>query len=73
MGLQEKTGENGGLKWQDFHLAPGESVESAYQGAALLILELANAPDGYANEPQIQDNLQRLRGYLLGTMPLSPW
>jgi hypothetical protein len=63
--LQEQTGEEaGGWKWQDFQLAPWESAESPYQGAALLMLEVENAPDGYANEPEILGNMERLRGYL---------
>jgi squalene-hopene/tetraprenyl-beta-curcumene cyclase len=63
--LQEETGENaGGWKWQDFNLAPWESEESPYQGAALLLLEVENAPDGYAGEPEIQDHLERLLKYL---------
>ena len=38
--LQERAGENaGGWKWQDFNLAPWESGESGYQGAALLAVK----------------------------------
>jgi squalene-hopene/tetraprenyl-beta-curcumene cyclase len=63
--LQEKTGDNaGGWKWQDFNLAPWESAESPYQGAALLMLEVENAPDGYTGEPEIHDHLERLEEYL---------
>jgi squalene-hopene/tetraprenyl-beta-curcumene cyclase len=63
--LQEETGENvGGWKWQNFHLAPFESVESGYLGAALLMLEIDRAPDGYASEAQIQEHLIQLRNYL---------
>jgi hypothetical protein len=63
--LQEKTGKNaGGWKWQDFHLAPWESVESAYQGAALLAMALGNAPDRYANGPDIRGHLELLQEYL---------
>lgn len=63
--LQQVSGENAGSwKWQDFDLAPWESGESAYQGAALLLLEIENAPDGYASEPQIQAHLQQLEQYL---------
>jgi squalene-hopene/tetraprenyl-beta-curcumene cyclase len=63
--LQEKTGKNaGGWRWQDFHLSPWEAGESGYQGAALLMLVVENAPDGYAKEPAIQENLQLLQGYL---------
>lgn len=63
--LQEEAGENaGGWKWQDFHLAPWESAESPYQGAALLMLEVENTPDGYAGEPEVHDHLERLQEYL---------
>ncbi len=63
--LQEKAGESaGGWRWQNFQLAPWESGESAYQGAALLMLAVENAPDGYAREPQIQEYLEGLREYL---------
>jgi squalene-hopene/tetraprenyl-beta-curcumene cyclase len=63
--LQETTGERaGGWKWQDFHLAPWESEESAYQGAALMAAAAANAPEGYAGEPEVRGHLDRLQGYL---------
>jgi squalene-hopene/tetraprenyl-beta-curcumene cyclase len=63
--LQEKTGEDaGGWQWQEFDLAPWESAESPYQGAALLLLAVENAPDGYAGEPEIHDHLERLQEYL---------
>jgi len=71
--LQESTGPNaGGWKWQDFHLAPWESVESAYQGAALLMLEVQNAPDGYVNEPQVHEYIQRLQQYLQRNYAAQP-
>jgi squalene-hopene/tetraprenyl-beta-curcumene cyclase len=63
--LQQKTGERaGGWLWQDFHLAPWESNQSAYQGAALLAVEVGKAPDGYANEPGVRPHVQRLSEYL---------
>jgi hypothetical protein len=63
--LQERAGENaGGWKWQDFNLAPWESVESGYQGAALLAVKAENAPDGYAAGPDAAPYLERLREYL---------
>jgi squalene-hopene/tetraprenyl-beta-curcumene cyclase len=71
--LQEETGENaGGWKWQDFHLAPWESGESGYLGAALLMLEIDSAPDGYASEPQIHEHLVRLKQYLQTHYPSQP-
>jgi squalene-hopene/tetraprenyl-beta-curcumene cyclase len=72
--LQEETGEKAGAwKWQDFHLAPWESVESGYQGAALLMLEVGKAPDQYADEPGVREHVERLRQYLrrqYATQPL---
>ncbi|MGC1871378.1 MAG: hypothetical protein WA700_10515 [Acidobacteriaceae bacterium] len=63
--LQEITGRNaGGLKWQDFHLAPWESAESAYQGAALLAVALGNIPDHYTDGPDIGEHLWMLQEYL---------
>ena len=57
--LQQATG---GWKWQDFHLAPWESAESAYQGAALLALEIGKTPDNYGT--QSNPHLDRLWDYL---------
>ena len=63
--LQERQGENaGGWKWQDFDLAPWESVQAGYQGAALLAVQAESAPDGYAAEPATSPYLERLREYL---------
>jgi squalene-hopene/tetraprenyl-beta-curcumene cyclase len=59
--LQEKTG---GWKWQDFDLGPWEGAESSYQGAALLMLAVGAAPDGYASEPGVREYSERLRQYL---------
>jgi len=72
--LQEQTGDIAGAwKWQDFHLAPWESVESGYQGAAWLMLEVGTAPDQYASDPEVRENVARLRQYLrrqYATQPL---
>jgi squalene-hopene/tetraprenyl-beta-curcumene cyclase len=63
--LQEKTGADaGGFKWQDFHLAPWESPESGYQGAALMAVALGDTPDNYASESGVRENLERLKQYL---------
>ncbi len=64
--LQLTTGQNaGGWDWQNFHEAPWESSESAYQGAAMIAIALGDAPAQYSNEPDVQDHLGRLRAYLL--------
>jgi squalene-hopene/tetraprenyl-beta-curcumene cyclase len=63
--LQEVTGENaGGWKWQNFHLAPWESAESAYQGAAMLALAVGGVPEGYSSEPGVREHMERLEDYL---------
>jgi squalene-hopene/tetraprenyl-beta-curcumene cyclase len=60
--LQERAGENaGGWKWQDFSLAPWESGEAGYQGAALLAVKAEDAPDGFAAGPDAAPYLGRLR------------
>jgi squalene-hopene/tetraprenyl-beta-curcumene cyclase len=71
--LQEPAGENaGGWQWQDFKLAPWESAESGYQGAALLAVKAESAPDGYATEADATPYLERLRGYLEREYPSQP-
>jgi squalene-hopene/tetraprenyl-beta-curcumene cyclase len=63
--LQEVSGENaGGWKWQDFHLAPWESAESGYQGAAMFALAVGSTPEGYASEPGTREHMERLGDYL---------
>jgi squalene-hopene/tetraprenyl-beta-curcumene cyclase len=63
--LQEKTGADaGGWKWQNFHLAPWESSESGYQGAALMAVALGEAPENYASQTQVRDHLELLKQYL---------
>ena len=71
--LQEESGENtGGWKWEDFHLAPFEYAESGYQGAALLMMAVENAPDGYAGESQVLPHMELLRQYLRGHYSAQP-
>jgi squalene-hopene/tetraprenyl-beta-curcumene cyclase len=63
--LQQKTGDDaGGFKWQDFHLAPWESPESGYQGAALMAVALGDTPDNFASESGVRENLEQLKQYL---------
>jgi squalene-hopene/tetraprenyl-beta-curcumene cyclase len=63
--LQETTGEDAGAwKWLNFHLGPWEAEEGVYQGAALMMLEVGDAPDGYANEPGVREYSDRLQKYL---------
>jgi len=63
--LQEESGANaGGWNWQDFGLAPWESAESGYQGAALFMLEVENTPGGYSDEHTVQEHLRQVQSYL---------
>jgi squalene-hopene/tetraprenyl-beta-curcumene cyclase len=63
--LQIKTGESAGAwDWLNFHLAPWESNESQYYGAALAAVAVGRAPDDYRAEAKIQGNLRLLREYL---------
>jgi hypothetical protein len=64
--LQQTTGENaGGWEWQDFHEAPWESPESAYQGAAMMAIAVGSMPPAYASDPAVGEHIERLRQYLL--------
>lgn len=63
--LQIKSGAwAGSWNWQNFHLAPWESNESQYNGAALAAIAVGRAPDDYQHDPKIRENLQLLRGFL---------
>jgi len=63
--LQLSSGDDaGGWLWQDFHLAPWESNQSGYQGAALFAVEVGSSPGGYADEPAVHPHVQRLVEYL---------
>lgn len=63
--LQQDNGEwNGAWIWQNFHLGPWEGEESGYQGAALIMAIVLNAPDGYAEQPEVVVQLDRLREFL---------
>ncbi len=72
--LQLKTGDQAGAwDWLNFKLAPWESSESQYYGAALAAIAVGRAPDDYRDDPAIQGNLKLLRGYLrreYATQPL---
>jgi squalene-hopene/tetraprenyl-beta-curcumene cyclase len=71
--LQIKSGEQAGAwGWQNFHLAPWESNESQYYGAALAAVAVGRAPDDYRDDPKIQENLRLLRGYLRREYAVQP-
>jgi squalene-hopene/tetraprenyl-beta-curcumene cyclase len=63
--LQLRSGPaTGAWDWQVFHLAPWESKESQYHGAALFALAVGMAPDHYAEEASIKSNIDLLKKYL---------
>lgn len=71
--LQLKTGEDaGGWRWQNFHQAPWESSESAYQGAAMLAIAVSEAPDNYSGGSSIRGNLDLLKQYLRRKYDVQP-
>lgn len=71
--LQESLGPDaGGWKWQDFHLAPWETPDSAYEGAALFAIGLASAPQRYMESPADQKHLTQLRAYLKAQFSSQP-
>lgn len=71
--LQETAGENaGGWKWQDFHEAPWESEESAYQGAAMMAIAFESMPDSYRNETVVHAHVEHLWEYLLRRYDAQP-
>lgn len=71
--LQQTTGENaGGWEWQDFHEAPWESKESAYQGAAMMEIALAFMPSSYAGDPSVRSHTEPLRQYIVAHYAAQP-
>ncbi len=62
--LQEKTGADaGGWLWQDFHEAPWESPESAYQGAAMMALATGMEGGAYGSDAA-KESVEQMREYL---------
>jgi hypothetical protein len=71
--LQLKSGSNAGAwDWQNFHLAPWESEESQYNGAALFAVAVGIAPGNLQSDPKIQENLRLLRAYLTREYQTQP-
>jgi squalene-hopene/tetraprenyl-beta-curcumene cyclase len=67
---QRKTGEKkGSWFWLNFHTQPWEADDSPYYGATLAAIAVATAPNQYRTAPEIQGNLQSLRGYLQSGYP----
>jgi squalene-hopene/tetraprenyl-beta-curcumene cyclase len=62
--LQMRTGpQNGAWTWLNFGYEPWESSNSAFFGASMAALAIETAPDGYASNADIQENVKNLRGY----------
>ena len=71
--LQSTTGPDAGAwVWQNFNFAPWESKESQYHWAALMSMEVTNAPGAYSSEPKIATNLHLLHSYLQSHYPSQP-
>lgn len=71
--LQETSGDTeGAWSWLHFNLAPWESDEGPYHGAALAAVAVGLAPDGYGVRPDIRDNVARLGDYLRRRLHAQP-
>ena len=71
--LQETSGEDrGAWRWLHFGLAPWESDEGTYFGAALAAVAVGLAPSGYRTRPEIQEALTLLRDYLRKQVDAEP-
>jgi hypothetical protein len=63
---------SGGWNWQDFRLAPWETADSGYFGAALLALLAYRLPEGFAADARNRSHLQQLQAYLRATYAAQP-
>jgi squalene-hopene/tetraprenyl-beta-curcumene cyclase len=64
--LQIASGaQEGSWPWQEFGLGPWENNDSAYFGATLAALAVEMAPEDYQSKPEIQNNVDLLREYLI--------
>ena len=71
--LQQTEGAAAGAwPWLHFNLAPWESDEGPYHGAALAAVAVGLAPDGYGARSEIQDNVARLGDYLRQQLDSQP-
>ena len=71
--LQETSGlVEGAWPWLHFNLAPWESDEGTYHGAALAAVAVGLAPDGYRARPEVRDHVARLRDYLRRRVDAEP-
>jgi hypothetical protein len=71
--LQETSGDaEGAWPWLHFNLAPWESDEGPYHGAALAAVAVGLAPAGYGARPDIQANVTHLADYLRRRLDAQP-
>ncbi len=71
--LQRAGGaDEGAWPWLHFDLAPWETDEGPYHGAALAAVAVGLAPEGYGAHPDIRDNVARLGGYLRHRLDAQP-
>lgn len=71
--LQRENGhDQGAWSWLDFDLAPWETANASYFGAAMAAMATGIAPENYQSLPQIQDHLHLLREYLEREYPAQP-
>ena len=62
----------GAWSWLHFDLAPWESDEGPYHGAALAAVAAGLAPDGYGARPEVRDHVARLGNYLRRRLDAQP-
>ena len=63
--LQIQSGDGaGGWIWQDFHLAPWESHESSYQGAAMLMMSVGASATVFVTTAEDKRHVKLLQAYL---------
>ena len=71
--LQQSSGDaEGAWSWLHFDLAPWESDEGPYHGAALAAVAAGLAPDGYGARPEVRDHVARLGNYLRRRLDAQP-
>ncbi len=71
--LQETTGAAAGAwPWLHFDLAPWESDEGPFHGAALAAVAVGLAPADYASRRDVQDSIARLGDYLRRRLDAQP-
>ena len=71
--IQLKSGDQtGAWNWLNFENSPWEGLTSQYWGATLVALAAGIAPDNYASDPTIQENLKMLRAYLSSQYSSQP-